>query len=302
MAKRKYTIDFFLVDIRDQQQQRVSLSHILEQMKQGQINMSTHYLEYQRDIWDIYCSPTTGRYSAQLRKLRRTDLPEIGAIGSQSQPITLGENQGVIEKNCFVFDPSTNVLAWHNNLHAATPKILGEVLSLLCQKNIGIYPILKIDAIHRLLQNNHLIIKELDIAFAKPTNPIAFNTNEPISGKLLSLLDQSGADKLDLRLSMDSRMKDSQGGLSQWIKNSINALMELNPRRAKLNIRDEIESRDFPIDLIADRVRSYQNVSIPDNITTLPSTLLFEAIDKAFTEVNSELNEIIGSIPPSNPT
>lgn len=299
MAIKKYTIDFFLVDIRDQQNQPVSFTHILEQMQQGDIGTVTHYADYHRDIWGIHRSPA-GRYSAQFRKLRQTDLPEIGEMGTQSQPIHLAENQGVIEKNCFMFDPELNIIAWHNNLHAATPKALSEVLSLLTQKSVKIYPIIKLDSFRQLLENRALTIKNIDIAFAKPTNPEAFNTNEPISGHLLNLLTQTGADKLDLKLAIDARMNSSSGSLSQTFKDSLNALLNLSPSRARLHVRNEVEECDFPIDLIMDRVRSFQKVNVADNITSLPSILLFEAIEKAFDEVNTELNEIVNRVPPRN--
>lgn len=294
MATKSYIFDFYLVKCTDETGKKINFSLILDELATGTIsNYIKEYKGFPRDIYNI--SSKNKMYSAQVRKLRNTDLPEIGAIGGQSIPLTLGEGQGVLERNCFVYNASNQVLVWQNNIHSCTTKILAEFITILSGYKIEIFPILRKESYQKLLKNKAIKVKDLDIAVAKPSNPSFLDTGEPISKQLLDMMDSTGADRLALKLSTDLRRNDSDGFLSKFSLHSITSLLQLDPKRAKITVLDEENDIQYPIDLITDRLRNKQSFN-NSNLKNIPATLIIGLANDAYQQEINIINEIIMGI------
>ena len=292
MAIKNYTIDFYLVECCGNEN-KINLSKVFDDIQNKEIKCHTNYKSYQRDIFDVNNSKAL--YTGQCRKLRDTDLPEVGEIGGVSSPIQLSQGQGVLERNCFLYDEHNRVLSWQNNIHCSTPKVFSEVLSVLSGYKINLYPILKLDTYQSLINKKEIKVKDLEIAVAKPTNPNFYDGNEPISNELLKMMDITGSDKLDLKLSTDIRRSDSSGFLSRFSLSSISALLHLGPRKAKITVIDEEKDIEYPVDLISDRLRIEASID-SKNLKTIPALLIYDALNNVYKQVRTEIDGIIKSV------
>ena len=292
MSTKNYMIDFYNVECIEDKK-KINFSKVLEKIKNIEIKCHTDYKSYKRDVVDI--NEYHNIYTGQFRKLRDTDLPEVGIIGGASSPLQLSQGQGVLEKNCFLYDKNNRVLAWQNNIHSSTPKIFAETLSKISGCNINFYPILKSETYQTLINNQSIKVKALEIAVAKPTNPNFYERNEPISSQLVQMMETTGSDKLDLKLSTDLRLKDSNKFLSHFSLSSITELLHLEPRKAKITVIDEGKDIEYPVDLISDRLRIEVKVDF-QNSKTKSSVLIYRTLKNVYKEAKKEINGIIKGI------
>lgn len=290
---KNYTFDFYLVKcINVTTREQINFEQILDDIINKRIPTSTNYKGFPRDIYDVNLN---NFYSAQVRKLRNTDLPEIGAIGSASTPLHLSQGQGVLERNCFIYSGTNKILVWQNNIHGCTPKIFAELITILSGHKVDLLPILRRESYQRLINNQAIKIKDLDIAVARPSTPDLFETQEPITRQLLTMLNSVGADKLDLKLSTDLRRSDSNGFLSRFSWGAIASILHLEPKKAKITIIDEENDIQYPIDLITDRLRNQKSLN-NNNLANIPAIMIIDLAKQAYLEELETINEIIMGI------
>lgn len=95
-----------------------------------------------------------GSFSGELRKFRNSNIPDKGAPGKQSTPIPLAKDEGIIERNFFVFYPRINVIGWHYNHMACGISRFSAFLSTIFGSKVKPAPLLEKDAIARLMRGD----------------------------------------------------------------------------------------------------------------------------------------------------
>ncbi|MFP1683371.1 DUF6731 family protein [Alloalcanivorax sp. C16-1] len=253
---KRYRIDFYQLNIHPTDTVRDPWEG-LEAIQAGLLPDQATHNGLTRELWQLDDSkPGTRHFFGQFRKFRTEDLPEVGAAGANARSLELAENEGVIEKNFFIFYKQHNILAWHLNGHGSSPKQFAQVLQESWGTRVTADPIIASDALERLM-NNGTILKSVSLSVARPTNPEVYVRTD-FARDTMGLLNGSGGDSMRISLSVDGRRGDSQGGLVEGWKSTLRDFMRIGVRTAKAKIEEG--GFEEHIDLIADRVQSYQEV------------------------------------------
>ncbi len=219
---------------------------------------------YVREISSLSEETGPKGFSGVMRKFRMSDLPNVGAPGGLETQLELAEGQGLVEKNYFRFFNRHNILGWQANSHANSATMLARLLSRLWSAKVQALPLIVGDAVGRLLKGKGSI-KRLSVTVPRPTAD-DFTPSQDFNAKIFELLKASGG--TTLHLSISASADDPK---QKWLVNRVvrNAMAELatsaDPSLARLDI-DEEEEGFMPVDLLADRIVSYQDVEIHDNL------------------------------------
>jgi hypothetical protein len=287
---RRYWIDFFQIDhVATPQFPSVvdGFNSILDRSLAPIFNLGGYTRDIHRPIQRT--SPLPRSYAGQFRKFRTSDLPEIGAAGEDAQALELAENQGLVERNFFVFYPEHNVLGWCRNGHGNTAMQFGSFLGNLWGTRVTLNPILQPDAVHRFMRGE-VQLKRLEITIPRPTNPDMY-PDDDYSRATMELMNSAGADSLHLVMGIDTRRKDTEGTLKAHWKHTLARLSGMASTAKAVVYDDGIE---HPIDLIADRISSPQDIET--NARFPPAATLYAAIDTAREECRGAIHDYFGSL------
>lgn len=290
MAEKDYQIDFFQVVVTatpvipDPSAGFASLRH----HRAGMISEAAGYV---REVWRVRRDRDVHAYRGQLRKFRMSDFPEIGAVGSAGVELELDPAQGIIEKNFFQFESRNNLLVWHGNGHASTAGQFAKVLSDLWGTKVSLIPIPKAGAARRLLSGN-VDIKKLTLSIPVPTDP-NFYPAQDFSKGVIDMLRGAGGDRIKIEISADARRagRGRMAVLGRGIKRAVAELaQDADATVAKVEAFEN--GALYPIDLVADRIRSVQVVEHEGRYPG--DERMFAVLRAARAEVNDELEEYFG--------
>lgn len=235
-------------------------------------------------------SPFGMSIGGQFRKFRTSDLPEIGAAGGDAVELELAENQGLIERNFFVFYPDRNLIGWCRNAHANTANHFADFLSTCFGTRVTAGLIIEPDAVRRLMRDD-IQLKKIEVTIPRPTNPDFYPDSE-FSRTIVGLLRDNGADSIHVTLGVNSRRSDTQGRLGSTLKNALSEVLGMGASTAKAIVYDD--GIEQPLDLIADRVKSLQDIDT--NARFPPSETMYAAIDAAYQECQGQIDDYFGSL------
>lgn len=225
-------------------------------------------------------------------KIRCDNLPHTGAPGGVENELDLAEEEGLIEKNHFVYYRQNELLVYQKNGHGSTTKRFEDYLSNHTGVTALFNPIPKTDSMRRLMSGeNHP--RSLQLSVARPSNPDLFPSDN-WNRSLLELMNGSGGMVLDIAIRGDGHSRNPHNRyLLDTIKGSLNDLLGTDfVRSAKV----QLEGDDFishPVDLIADRIYSKQRVQMNGRYPCTDS--MFAALGRAKEEVADELNGVFGN-------
>lgn len=241
-----------------------------------------------RDIFGLTFRKESNSYAGQLRKIRKADLPEIGEPGRDSTRITLKEKEGVVEKNFFVYYKENSLLIMHRNDSGSNGSHLAQLITAISGAAFLSTPLIQPEQAEKIL-NNKASIKKLSVRIPKPTNPVLYPQDD-ISGKTISLLNQSGADHLDITFSIDPQLS-RQGGLSDALQSAIRPFLSIGATKAVIDTDEN--GMIHPIDLIANRIYSIQNVRT--NASFPPSESMYKLADQSKAEKKEAIDAYFGN-------
>lgn len=290
LQSKRYTIDFFQVS-------HTATPHVptvmagFEQLL-GALGVVHSIAGYTREVWQPInrCGPDPRSVAGQFRKFRTSDLPEIGAAGQDSAELELAENQGLIERNFFVYYEDRQLLGWCRNGHGNTVSQFANFLSACWGTKVQAGPILQPDAAKRLMRNG-IELKAIEVTLPRPTNP-EFYPEEDFSKEMVEMLRRSGADTIHLTLGINTRRSDTGGSLASRWKHALAEVTGMGASTARAVVYDD--GIEHPIDLIADRVVSYQDIET--NARFPPSGTMYEAIDAAREECKGSIYDYFSSM------
>lgn len=221
-------------------------------------------------------------------KFRHDDLPKIGSSGDNSEKdIALSDEEGLIEKNHFVFDKSKQLVVYQQNGHGSTINKFAEYFTYAGGETTVFNPVLQPEAMKRLLQAGNKP-KKMHISVAYPSNPELLAGNK-FNKNLMKLMTDSGSLNLNIVMSMGHAKKEY---LSMDISKAMTELFD----HAVVSIaRFDVEDPDgvtHPIDLIADRLKGSIIVKMDGRY---PDTSeVFQELSKLKIENNEQIAKILG--------
>ena len=284
---RNVTIDFFTGQLDEESETTVAgLFHsIAAGETAGPVSIGAHPYE----LRDIQKSGRTVR--GALAKFRTDDLPHAGRIGGDERELDLKADEGLIEKNHFLYDGHRDVLAFQRNGHASRVGRLGTFLSQIVGETITFNPVVQRDAAARLMRDEVEPLT-LELSFARPTNPDVYPSNE-WNQKVFELAGQAGAARTRIKLSSDRRSVDELlHSLRDVVKDAAKNFVDTGVASvARVKVLDE--GVEYPIDLVADRLVSYQPVEFEGRYPV--ATSIFGALNDGLHEQQSALDEVLGA-------
>ncbi|QVM94156.1 hypothetical protein JYG36_13570 [Pseudomonas sp. SORT22] len=287
--QRSYVFDFYCLNSNQNDlfstPTDIAFERLLNEEAYGNIS---HYGST-RELFGLTYRKESNSYAGQIRKIRKADLPEVGAPGKHSKTIELNADEGVIEKNFFVFYKENSLLVMHRNDTGNTGSHLAQLLTGTTGVAFFAGPLIRPDQAEKLL-NNKLNIKKFSVKIPKPTNPELY-PQDSISAKTIELLNQSGADSLDVTFTIDQKLDTSAGRLTSALQSAIGSLLSMGATKAKLDTDEN--GKILPIDLIANRIYSKQYIKT--NSFFPPSESMYRLADQAKEEQRELLDEYFGN-------
>lgn len=290
MAKKNHKIEFYTGQVgSDGKAGKVSeLLHELFNSQSPQI-LNINGTDY--EIRDLKEFNGGASYRGCFAKYRVDDLPHAGEPGGVERELALSDEEGLIEKNYFLYFRHSELLVFQRNGHASNTNSLGQFFSDLSNETVIFNPVLQPEPMRRLFSEK-ITTKSLSLSIARPTNP-EFYEGKNWSSDLLELLSSSGGSRIRLDITTDRRSIDPEQrklhnnmrkAVAFFVQNSMASV-------ARFEVEDE-DGRVHPIDLIADRLISNQSVTM---IGRYPeSDGMFNALRKAKDESSDALEEIFG--------
>jgi hypothetical protein len=288
--RRNYHFDFFLLSADSDDLFALSVSEIFDEIIANTKQSSHTHYGSTREVFGLKFRNESNSYTGQLRKIRKADLPEIGTIGTDGKKLQLELDEGVIEKNFFVYYADESLLVMHRNDDGNTASHLAAVLMAAAGVPYYATPVIRPEQAEMLIKDN-LEIKRFSFKIPRPTNPDRYPADD-IGARTIELLNKSGADTLEVTFSIDSKVESSAGRLTGAIQSAVRSLLAFGATKAKLETDDN--GKIYPIDLIADRLYSTQYTNSNSQFPT--STIMFELADKSRAEKRESLNAYFGKI------
>lgn len=217
-------------------------------------------------------------------KIRTHDIPHIGSTAGEERKITLHEDEGVIEKNHFLYFRRNELLVYQSNGNGSTLSAFGNYFSTRLNHTTIFQPILKPEAMSRMMRQD-LEPTRIELEVARPTNPDQY-PDDIWSSDILKLMNGAGGAKIRLTISADGHGRSARRLYSQ-IKGKIAALVGSgNATTAKI----KMAGIEQPIDLIADRIVTTVSVEMDGRYPS--ESKMFQALRAAKDRSTSELDAI----------
>lgn len=289
MPQRSYKIEFFQLNLVPNQDV-ASVRDLFEALSEEEYDTSSEIGGFTREVWGLVFDRYPESVCGQFRKFRDTDIPEIGLPGEDAEQIELEDGEGLIEKNFFIYYEENNILAWHRNNHSSGINQFVSFLSSTAGIRVSAGPILQSDAIARLM-NGDVELKKIEITLPRPTNP-ALYPDDDFGSSILGMMTDADADSLKISMGVDLRRADTEGRLTNRLKSTLRNVLRSGATTARAHVFED--GSEFPIDLIADRVFSWQ--SVETNSQFPPSFTMYGIIDTAKAECQEALDGYFGAM------
>lgn len=171
----------------------------------------------------------------------RDDAPNIREAGGGERPITLADDEHVIEKNHFLYYSDRQLLAWQVNGRGSHISRMEKYLSYVSGMTVGLADVIQPNALRRL---NEGTVKRLKVRIASSKNAAAVDPHDWESGTL-DLMNGIGATSITVEVSAGKRA----GQLKDEVKGVLHRLLEREDTRA---VQVTMTGEQEPIDLFAD--------------------------------------------------
>lgn len=184
-------------------------------------------------------------------KFRHDDLPKIGSSEDDSEKdIDLDDEEGLIEKNHFLYDKKMQLLVYQQNKQGSGVTGFAEYLTLATEATTVFNPIVQPDAMRRILKGNFKP-KKISFSVARPAPEFLDAKRHALTRNLMKIMNDGGAYNINMTMSLGKR----GGYLTADVMQSISELISnTSVRTAKIDVED-VDGITHPIDLIADRVK-----------------------------------------------
>lgn len=290
---KSFKVSFFTSNIPSGCSGHRTLSSLLEeqylllQQNNGTSTRPQDIGSVQYEIRELMSFASGASFKGIFAKIRKDDIAHIGKTGGVEREIDLDDDEGLIEKNYFLFDSDQQLLTYQINGHGSPVEKLAEYLSsLLGTCAVSFNPVVKADSLQKLMRDEFTPV-HLELKVAKPTNPALYPADD-WSRELLNMINSADGANAHIMISTEGRGVRRRS-LATRIKNSVNALVDSGLAEIA---RVTVKELEHPIDLIMGRVIASQKVTM---IGRYPeSESMYAALRNAKVSVNDDLEEIFG--------
>lgn len=225
-------------------------------------------------------------YRGVFAKYRHDDIPHVGRPAGDEREIALDEDEGLIEKNYFLYYRARELLVWQVNGSASEVQRLADYLGQVAGLSGALSPVVKADAIGRLMRND-VQPRSIEVSVARPTNPELY-PNDRWSSELFRLMAGVGGVNATIRISGGGRGRGARAMLSH----AKDAVVSLAASGHASVARVKVGGIEHPIDLIAERVKSKIDVDMNGRYPV--ASQVFAALAAAKDECMEDLDAYFG--------
>lgn len=211
----------------------------------------------------------------------RDDAPNIREAGGAERPITLGDDEHVIEKNYFLYYADRELLVWQVNGRGSHISRMEKYLSAITQKAVSLPDIIQPNALRRLQEGT---VKKLRLRIATSKNAAAVDPHDWEAGTF-DLMNGIGAKSITVEVSAGKAV----GKLNDKIGGVLHRLMQREDART---IQVTMTGEQEPIDLLADCVTDRISVKMVGLYPVVAD--VFNGLDEAKQRNQAALDEYFG--------
>ena len=263
MPTREYAIDYFQVQV-GPSPNGLNIASTIERVLRGEHDPVLQDIDKIIELRDLR-PLREGVYRGVLARYRVDDLPHKGAPRSAEEELGLEDEEGLLEKNHFLYVASHRVLLFQMNRQGYNEKVFTRFFTHALGETCVAHPILQEDAMERLIRGD-AHIRNVDLTVAQPRNPEVFQRDgAPVwTDAAFQAMAASGAYQARIVIRAKPRVRDEQRFLGGHVLGAIQQLMALREhgegglQRAKIGWEDE--ERAGVVDLLSDRVRDHIDV------------------------------------------
>ncbi len=211
-------------------------------------------------------------------KIRMRDLPHKADRRGHEEDIRLGRDEGLIEKNHFIFTARRQLLIYQENFHGSFASSMANYLTRFSRRTVSFGPVLNPGAMARLMRAG-TEVRKLDLSVARPRNPEMF-PRDNFSREVLQLM--ASGDAATISIHMSANGPGQRGNrLSNRVRRAMKDLVEGDhARKAYVEVESD-EGRTFPIDLLVDRIRVRKEVEMDGRGRYPVTDRMYEALEGA---------------------
>lgn len=285
--ERQYTIEFWKGNRHSDEDANLSqLFHDIEDQGPGYEIGSYTY-----QIRDLEVPQTGNIIKGYLGKFRTEDIPHAGSLQGEEWEIELEDDEGLIEKNYFLFYQDRDLLVYQRNGHGSTPHKLADYLSEHSGDRVIFDPVLQYDAVERLMRGEARP-KKIELSFSRPTNP-NFYPSDDWSRSMVGALGAQNGQRMFIRISGDGRSpRDDVRFLGNQIKDIMRNWARSEDIGVAKVVTEEENGFQETIDLVADRLISYQTAQVIGRYP-VPNSM-YGALRSAYREHRTEIERYFG--------
>jgi len=258
MAFKKFNVGFYVGCFAKDDGQYTDVSEVFELMHKKMKEDDTYFpaLDKENDVYQVrdLIKPVGGStYKGYFAKFRKNDLPHIANQNRREESeLDLGEAQGLIEKNYFLFDSRYQLLVFQVNSSGLSINAISELITEISKQTLIFNPVLTKDAAERVINNQHKT-KKYELGFTVPQNPDLYPA-DTWSSSLFSLLNGQGGASCTITVNANPQgRKDGRliDGVKSWLTKFTDS--DIPVRLSKIWFEDGTD----PIDLVADRIKGH---------------------------------------------
>lgn len=288
LRNKNITIDFYSPRIPNDSGFSVAdhlLSVVNDQGGNGKIWIQSGFIYEVRGVFQ-----EGPEFRGAFVKIRSDQIPHAGSPGGVEREIGLRDNEGLIEKNHFIYRPGDELLIYESNGHGSRVSKLGAYLSSFAGETVTFDAIVQGDALRRLMRNGVEPVR-LELSFTRPRNPELYPEGE-WNNEFLRLLNGVGGANVNLKVSAD---KSSDDGERNRLKNTMKNVAEAwaasgITRVLRMGVLEN--GVEHPIDFVMDRIRSKKSVEMLGKYPSRDS--IYGALSEAFSDEQQAIYEVIG--------
>lgn len=289
MATKKtksFKVDFYVLTLNQKQGTKL-LHRLLKRSLSNTCTEARPLIANEDELYQIRSIVELGggsSYKGVFGRCRYNETPVQGKVDGSEEDVQLKPGHGLVEKNHFLYFPTTNLIVYQRNASGSHYSKLRAYLELVTQETaVNLEPVLTSDSYAKLLGSN-ADVRRVELSFLKPKDSRLYSN--AWTKEAIKLLKSAGSVTSRITMSIGR----APGSLRHDLKNAAVALAKdglVSVARVKL------ESEAEPIDLIADRVIATVTVPVAKNGRLEPETV-YAALDRAKSDKKADLDAFFG--------
>lgn len=295
MQTQNFTIEFYQIILKRDNNDNNNQARPTELLQQLLSTQSCPVIN--RDGYDFELrelTESTEWIKGKFGKIRHNDIPHAAAPGQVERKLELQRNEGLLEKNHFLYHKGLSLLIWQKNQHASSQVRFCEYLTeaTSCHDTpFMALPVIRRDALRKLRDEGmHIRCAEIRVAATANSNTTC---DTDFGRSTMQLISASGGMPITLKIAGDGRSRSPMQRFRDFIRPGV---LELNEKgvlkKGKIHLESDTGQQDI-IDLIADRLKSVKPVRMNDRYPDERS--IFSALREAWNDHQDEIRAIVGN-------